>query len=67
MAPGEPDALPEPLGAIEMLGRGVTLGDGKMLLGMFANDRAKTRTKTTKTMITHGLARLSLRGGRAPR
>ena len=57
----------EPLGAVERLGSGLALGEGKMLLGMLANDRAKTRTKITKTMITQGCARTSVRGGRAPR
>lgn len=66
-ASGEPDALPDPLGATDALGRGIALGVGKMLLGMLANERAKISTKMTKTTITQGRARLSVRGGRAPR
>ena len=63
----EPDALADPLGAGVTLGVGLGLGVGKMLLGIRANDRAKISTKMTTTAITHSRARLSVRGGSAPR
>jgi hypothetical protein len=60
---GEPDAL----GAAEKLGSGAGVGDGNRVVGTFANERAKMRMKTTTTISTHGRARVSLRGGSAPR
>jgi hypothetical protein len=50
-----------------VLGIGMGLGDGKRLLGKPAKERAKISTKMTITPITHGRARLSVRGGSAPR
>ena len=61
------DAAPEVLGSAEKLGSGAGVGDGKRVVGTFAKERAKMRTKTTSTITTHGRARESVRGGRAPR
>jgi len=62
-APGDPEA--DPLGTGVTIGDG--LGDGKILLGTFANERAKIRTKRMKTIATQVRPRLSLRGGNEPR
>jgi hypothetical protein len=43
------------------------VGDGKRVVGTFANERAKIRTTITSTITTHGRASESLRGGSAPR
>jgi hypothetical protein len=59
------DALADALGPAEMLGEG--LGEGKRVVGTFASERAKMRMKMTSTISTHGRARTSSRGGRAPR
>ena len=61
------DAAPEELGSAEKLGSGAGVGDGKRVVGTFAKERAKMRTKTTSTITTHGRASESVRGGRAPR
>jgi hypothetical protein len=70
-AVADPDADPEapadPLGAAETLGTGLGLGDGKSVDGTFANERAKISTNMTSTATAHGCARLSERGGSAPR
>jgi hypothetical protein len=60
-------ALPDALGTAEKLGSGFGVGDGKRVVGTFANERAKIRMKMTTTISTQGRARVSLRGGRAPR
>jgi hypothetical protein len=51
--------LPEALGSVEKLGSGAGVGDGKRVVGTFAKERAKMRTKTTSTITTHGRARAS--------
>jgi hypothetical protein len=74
-ADGEPDALmdgevlgePDALGSAEKLGSGAGVGDGKSVVGTFANESAKMRMKMTTTISTHGRARVSPRGGSAPR
>lgn len=68
-APSEADALADAdaLGAAVKLGKGLGLGDGKSVVGTLANERAKIRKKMITTISTHGRARVSLRGGRAPR
>jgi hypothetical protein len=48
-------------------GLGVPVGVAKSLDGRPAIDRAKIRRKITATLITHGAARRSIRGGRLPR
>ena len=63
----DPLAVPDPLGAAEVLGTAVAVGSGKSLLGTFAKARTKISTKVTSTRRIQGLARLSSRGGRAPR
>ena len=40
----DPDAAADPLAAAETLGMGLGLGDGKSVVGTFANERAKIRT-----------------------
>ena len=54
LAPDDDDAPADPEG--DPLGIGVTiglgLGEGKILLGTFANERAKISTKMTKTITT---------------
>jgi hypothetical protein len=67
LADADASALPDALGAAEKLGRGLGLGDGKSVVGTFANESAKMRMKTTTTISTHPLARVSERGGSAPR
>jgi hypothetical protein len=72
-AAADPDALADPeadadtLGTGVVIGVGLGLGDGKSFVGTLANERAKMRTKMTRTAITHGRARLSVRGGSEPR
>ena len=68
-AVGDPDPLApaEPLAAAELLGTAVGLGSGKIRLGSFANASTNISTKMTTTISTHGFARLSVRGGNAPR
>jgi hypothetical protein len=67
LADADASALPEALGAAEKLGKGLGLGDGKSVVGTFANERAKIRTKMTSTINTHGRASASVRGGSDPR
>lgn len=62
-----PEAEADPLGAGVVLGVGLGVGDGKIELGMFANERAKISTKMMTTIITQIFARLSVRGGSEPR
>jgi hypothetical protein len=66
---GTAEALPDAaaLGAAEALAKGSGVGDGKRVLGTFAKARANIRKTMTSTITTHGRARLSLRGGSAPR
>ncbi len=59
------DAEGEPLGTGVTIGVG--LGDGKIVLGTFANERANISTNMTKTITTQMRPRLSLRGGSEPR
>ena len=66
-AEAAPDALPDPLGAAEMLGSGAGVGDGKRVVGTLATERAKIRMKMTSTISTQGRASESLRGGSDPR
>ena len=63
----DPLADADTLGSAEKLGRGAGVGDGKRVVGTFANESAKIRMKITNTITTHGLANESERGGRAPR
>ena len=66
---GDPDPLAsaDPLGAAELLGTAVGLGSGKIRLGSFAKASTNISTKMTTTRSIHGFARLSDRGGSAPR
>jgi hypothetical protein len=64
-ADGDPDS--DPLGTGVVLGVGTGVGEGTMLLGKPANESAKISTKITNTSATQTRARLSLRGGSAPR
>jgi hypothetical protein len=66
-APADPEADADTLGTGVVIGVGLGLGDGKSLVGTLANERAKMSTKMTTTPITHACARLSVRGGSAPR
>jgi hypothetical protein len=50
-----------------MLGTTVAVGSGNSLLGTFAKASTKINAKMTNTKRIQGFARLSLRGGRAPR
>ena len=61
------EAAADPLGSGVLLASGTGLGDGKIALGTFANERTKMSTKMTVAPITHARARLSDWGGRAPR
>jgi hypothetical protein len=66
---GDPDppAVPDALGTADVLGTAVAVGSGKSLLGTFAKASTKIRTKMTTTKRIQGFARLSSRGGSAPR
>jgi hypothetical protein len=66
-APDVADADAEPPGDEVASGVGVGLGDGKRVLGTFANESAKMSTKMTITIVTQIRAMLSLRGGSEPR
>jgi hypothetical protein len=61
------DAPAEALGSAEKLGSGLGVGDGKRVVGTFANESAKMRMKMTSTISTHGRASVSFWGGRDPR
>lgn len=63
----EADADGEPLGKGVRRGVGLGLGDGKSVVGTFATESAKIRTKRTTTTTTQIFARLSSRGGSDPR
>jgi hypothetical protein len=63
----EPEADADPLGTGVVLGVGLGLGEGKSFVGTLANESAKMSTKMTTTPITQSCARLSVRGGSAPR
>src|SRR5205814_4913868 len=58
-AAGEPDGTP--------LAPGVTLEVGKNLDGTPAKASTKTSRKTATTVMTHGTAKRSVRGGSVPR
>ena len=64
-ADGEADGSADPLGTLDGSGTGV--GSGMKLEGIPRAERMRMRTKISMTVMTHGRARRSLRGGSAPR
>ena len=67
LAKPEAEAADEPLGKGVRIGVGLGVGDGKSLVGTFANESAKISTKMMTTTATQIRARLSSRGGKDPR